>query len=132
MWVHSRCETSILVMGLLGWPTHHKIFLHFWHSQHKDFFVVHTKLQKIITFVFVIWLPEVFIRLPKAIMSSQTLGNHMEKKDQTFIVSLFSQWLGSILAAFFFTSEILPKREIEKLKMKWFIRVWISVNWKIE
>jgi hypothetical protein len=36
------------------------------------------------------------------------------------------------LAAFFFTSEILPKREIEKLKMKWFIRVWISVNWKIE
>jgi hypothetical protein len=79
---------------------------------------VHTKLQKIITFVFVIWLPEVFIRLPKAIMSSQTLGNHMEKKDQTFIVSLFSQWLGSILAAFFFTSEILPKREIEKLKMK--------------
>jgi hypothetical protein len=33
-------------------------------------------------------------------MSSQTLGDHMEKKDQTFIVLLFSQWLGSILAAF--------------------------------
>jgi len=72
---------------------------------------VHTTLQKNITFVFVIWLP-------KAIMSSQTLGNHMEKKDQTFIVSLFSQWLASILAAFFFSSEILPKREIKKLKMK--------------
>jgi len=43
----------------------------------------------------------------------------MEKKDQTFIVSLFSQWLGSILAAFFFfSSEILPKREIEKLKIE--------------
>ncbi len=51
-------------------------------------------------------------------MSSQTLGNYMEKKDQTFIVSLFSQWLASILAAFFFSSEILPKREIKKLKIE--------------
>jgi hypothetical protein len=51
-------------------------------------------------------------------MSSQTLGNHMQKKDQTFIISLFSQWLGSILAAFFFTSEILSKREIKKLKIE--------------
>jgi len=79
---------------------------------------VHTKLQKKITLVFVIWLPEVLIRLPKALMSSQTLGNHMQKKDQTFIVSLFSQWLASILAAFFFSSEILPKREIKKLQIE--------------
>ncbi len=79
---------------------------------------MHTELQKNITFVFVTWLCKVLIRLPKAIMSSQTLGNHMEKKDQIFIVSLFSQWLASILAAFFFTSEILPKREIKKLKIE--------------
>lgn len=135
MWVHSRCEVSILVMGLLDWPTHHKIFLHFGHSQHKDFFVVHTKLQKNITFFFVILLPKVLIRLPKAITSSETLGNHMEKNDQTFIVSLFSQWLGSILAAFFLSVvKFYQKEKLKnwKLKMKWFIRVWISVNWRIE
>jgi hypothetical protein len=79
---------------------------------------VYTKLQKNITLAFLIWLPKVLRRLPKAIMSSQTLGNYMEKKDQTFIVSLFSQWLASILAAFFFSSEILPKREIKKLKIE--------------
>jgi hypothetical protein len=46
-------------------------------------------------------------------MSSQTFANHMEKKDQTLIVSLFSQKLGSILATFFSLVKFYQK---EKLK----------------
>jgi hypothetical protein len=76
---------------------------------------VHTKLQKNKTFLFVIWLPKVLIRLLQAIMSSQTLGNHMEKEGSNIhCLTIFTMAWFTLGTLFFFS--VVKFYQKEKLK----------------